>query len=66
MSDITDHDIVDAMITYGGGFASRLGKLYLYYADAVNQAKLKAAFPEFWTQYAEIVEMRRKQPLETK
>ncbi len=65
MTDVTDHDIVDAMITYGGGFASRLGKLYRY-ADARNQKKLKAAFPEFWKQYAEIVEMRRKQPLETK
>ncbi len=63
MTDISDHDIVDAMIVYGGGFAARLGKLFRV-ADAQNQKKLKAAFPEFWTQYAEIVEIRRKQPLE--
>ncbi len=65
MNDITDHDIVEAMIVYGGGFAARLGKLFRV-ADARNQKKLKAAFPEFWKEYAGIVEMRRKQPLETK
>ncbi len=65
MSDITDVDIVDAMMLYGGSFVARLGELFCV-ADAQNQKKLKAAFPEYWKEYTEIVEMRRKQPLETK
>ncbi len=63
--DITDHDIVEAMIIYGGGFASRLAKLF-HAADPLNQRRLKDAFPDYWKHYAEIVEVRRKQPLETK
>lgn len=52
--NITDYDITDAMITYGGGFVSGLGRLYRQ-ADAVNQALLKAAFPHYWKEYREVV-----------
>jgi hypothetical protein len=49
----TDYEITAAMIRYGGSFASRLGELYRA-ADARNQAKLKAAFPDVWKKYSEM------------
>src|SRR6185295_17117448 len=42
---MTDWDITAAMIGYGGSFVAGLGKLFRQ-ADAINQAKLKATFPE--------------------
>lgn len=57
MSDFTEYEITDAMITYGGGFVSGLGRLFRA-ADVVNQAKLKAAFPEYWEQYREMAALR--------
>lgn len=48
----SDHEITEAMIVYGGSFVSSLGTLFRR-ADVVNQAKLKAAFPEYWTSYSD-------------
>lgn len=53
MSDFTAYDITELMIQYGGGFVSGLGRLYRA-ADASNQAKLLAAFPEYFAQYREM------------
>ena len=58
MDQVTDYEIVNAMIKYGGGFVSDLGKLY-YKADSNNQEKLKLAFPEYWKQYKNIAFSRR-------
>lgn len=52
MSDFTAYEITEAMIQYGGGFVSGLGCLYRQ-ADMSNQAKLVAAFPEYFAQYRE-------------
>jgi hypothetical protein len=45
------------MIEYGGTFVERLGRAWIA-ADSDNQARLKAAFPEYWEEYAEIVRLR--------
>ena len=55
MSD--DYEITEAMIVYGGGFVSGLGRLFRQ-ADDDNRAKLKTAFQEYWTKYGEIAIVR--------
>lgn len=55
-NDETDFAITDAMIRFGGGFVARLGQLFRA-ADAVNQARLKAAFPDYFAKYAEMVRL---------
>lgn len=45
-----DFAITEAMIRYGGGFVSSLGRLWRQ-ADAVNKGRLREAFPEYWTSY---------------
>ena len=52
-ADELDDQVTDAMMRFGGGFISRLGQLFRY-ADPVNQARLKAAFPDYWAQFAEL------------
>jgi hypothetical protein len=54
---MNDYEITDAMITYGGGFVSRLGQLYRS-ADVVNQAKLKVAFPEIFDAYDTLAQVK--------
>jgi len=51
---ISDFEIAGAMIRFGGSFVSRLGECFRA-ADAVNQARLKTAFPDYWATYAELV-----------
>jgi hypothetical protein len=46
-----DIEILEAMNKYGGSFARSIS-LAAWAADSENYAKLKAAFPELWTQYA--------------
>lgn len=57
MHDPDDDAITEAMIRYGGSFVATLGTLYRR-GDPVNQARLKAAFPDFWQEYAELVRLR--------
>lgn len=45
--------VAENMQEFGGGFVSRLG-MALGYADLENAAKIKAAFPEYWTKYLSI------------
>lgn len=59
----TDYEIIDAMIQYGGGFVAKLGHLF-HYADPANQARLRAAFPEYWAEYRDLANLRAKQSLE--
>jgi hypothetical protein len=56
---ITDHDIATAMTLLGGNFVSALGYLWMR-ADSTNQAKLKAAFPDEWEIYRELVALKRQ------
>jgi len=49
---MTDFEITEAMIVYGGGFVSSLGRLWRQ-ADAINRGKLRDAFPEYWTSYTD-------------
>lgn len=49
---MTDHEITEAMMALGGSFVSQLGRLFRL-ADDDNRRRLKAAFPEYWAEYAE-------------
>lgn len=59
MNVITDSDVIRMMERYGGGFASSLA-IACMHADAGNLARIKAAFPELWAQYAEMVKREVK------
>jgi hypothetical protein len=49
-----DIEILEAMNKYGGSFARSIS-MAAWAADSENYAKLKAAFPELWAQYAVFV-----------
>lgn len=55
---MTDAEIVDAMRIYGGSFVKRLSELWRF-ADADNMRRIKATWPEYWDQYAEIAQKIR-------
>ena len=55
-----DFYVTEAMIEYGGDFVKRLGMLYRV-ADSENQARIKAAFPEYWEKYRLMAKMKEKQ-----
>jgi len=48
-----DYEITEAMIRYGGGFVSGLGRLYRQ-ADTANQRILREAFPHYFSEYIAI------------
>jgi hypothetical protein len=54
-----DFHVTKAMMTYGGGFVQQLGQLWQR-GDNVNRAKLKAAFPEYWRDYAKLARIHAK------
>jgi hypothetical protein len=56
---MTDWDVVEAMRTYGGSFVHALAVCYQR-ADAENQHRLKAAFPELWVEYQELAVKARR------
>jgi hypothetical protein len=56
---MTDYDITDAMIIYGGSFVQALGRLFRL-ADPENQRKLKTAFPDYFVEYHQLA--MTKQP----
>lgn len=49
----TDHAITEAMLVYGGSFVRALGAACRA-ADVVNLARLKLAFPDYWSEYGRI------------
>lgn len=49
---MTDYEIAEAMIVYGGSFVSSLGRLWQL-ADPVNRGRLKDAFPDYWKNYSD-------------
>ena len=56
---VTEDEIVDVMVFYGGSFVRALGRLYLV-ADAVNRRRVVDAFPDYFDEYREIVKARAK------
>ena len=56
----TDFEIVRTMHIYGGHFIRILADL-CDRADPVNFAKIKATWPEYWQEYAEMSELVKKQ-----
>jgi hypothetical protein len=56
---MSDYEITDAMVLYGGRFVAGLGRLFRT-ADAINQAKLKAAFPEYFAEYAALATLKQQ------
>jgi hypothetical protein len=51
---LDDYAITEAMIVFGGGFVSGLGRLWRQ-ADSTNKGKLRDAFPEYWASYTDPV-----------
>jgi hypothetical protein len=54
---MSDYEIVETMIAYGGAFIRRLGQAWQS-ADTTNQRRLKDAFPEYWAEYEIIAKLR--------
>ena len=54
---MTDYEITDAMIHMGGNFVHKLALAYRA-ADAVNQAKLRDTFAEYWTEYRRLAQLK--------
>ena len=59
-SQVTDRDVIRAMELHGGAFASHLA-IAATYADDVNLARIKQAFPELWDIYQADVERMKAQ-----
>lgn len=51
-----DAAIIAAMRAFGGAFTRALGAAAAV-ADAINLAKLKAAFPDYWADYQQFAAM---------
>lgn len=49
----TDWDVVRTMERFGGSFVRALAQC-CHAADPVNLAKIKATWPEYWAEYAEM------------
>jgi hypothetical protein len=48
---MNDRQIINTMMEYGGSFVRKLGAAALV-ADTENLAKIKATWPDYWSQYA--------------
>jgi hypothetical protein len=59
MKPPSDYEILTAMTTYGGGFVNALAHAARK-ADLDNLRRIKAAFPEYWQQYAAMVPQPEK------
>jgi hypothetical protein len=56
---VTDHQVIEAMMTFGGRFVQNLGKA-LKCADERNFARLKNAFSDYLEQYREVAELQEQ------
>lgn len=59
VDDVRDHDITEAMLVYGGNFASKLADAWRA-GDEISRNRVKAAFPELWREYRSLVAARRR------
>lgn len=48
---MNDRQIINTMMEYGGSFVRKLGAAALV-ADQQNLNRIKATWPEYWSQYA--------------
>lgn len=53
----TDYAVIRTMEMFGGGFVQTLAQL-CHRADPDNLARIKAAWPEYWAEYAEVAKGR--------
>lgn len=53
----SDFAVTEAMLVYGGSFVRALGRAARC-ADPVNLTRIKVAFPDLWTEYADIAKDR--------
>lgn len=58
--EVSDDDVVEAMIDKGGSFVAGLGRLWRL-ADPANRAILKTAFPAYWATYTTWAELTQRQ-----
>jgi hypothetical protein len=56
---VTEDEIVDVMVFYGGSFVRALGRLYLA-ADDLNRQRVVLCFRDYFDEYREIVKLRAK------
>lgn len=54
---MTDLEIADAMLIYGGSFVQALSRAFIA-ADSMNRETLKAAFPDVFANYTEMARLR--------
>lgn len=54
-----DWDVVRTMERFGGSFVWTLAQL-CHLADSDNLARIKAAWPEYWAEYAELAASVRR------
>ena len=59
MTQITDLEVIEEMELRGGSFVRALAAAARY-ADPINLAKIKAAWPEYWEAYRSLVEHNHK------
>lgn len=57
---MTDWDVVRTMERFGGSFVRKLGEL-CHLADPVNLAKIKATWPDYWQEYADMAKQVKAQ-----
>lgn len=53
-----DADVVEMMRDYGNGFVQGIAKA-AGHADQTSLARLKAAFPDLWLRYSDLVQIER-------
>jgi len=57
---VTEYDVLSAMQYHGGSFVQALAVAW-FRADEENVARLKAAFPELWQEYADLAARTREE-----
>lgn len=55
-----DFRVLNAMRIYGGSFVKALATAALC-ADEQNRARIKAAFPEYWSKYTEMAKTLKEE-----
>lgn len=60
-NSLTEYDVTEAMLLYGGSFVQALAKL-IRQADEGNKQRLVAAFPEYLAKYREVALHRLSNP----
>jgi len=60
---ISDFDVAQAMVSYGGNFMQAIGVAWKR-ADQINANRLQAAFAEEWAAYRDLVALKRKRDRE--